>query len=332
MVIIHDEVEYEMNKLVMLSEIRKEKKEIKLNNDNSGKINKDTSDNYNEEYLIFKNKFCKDNSIKDNNSKEYIENDYITSVNKDKLNKDINRIFLLKNKKPFLDFINEIFDDCLGTNCLVEYVSNSAHDNHITDGILKNPSDNIKIRIKDEYRTFEYNIQLQTYDYENIAITISKADLSSKCMNVINFGQKKKQYELNNEQEKGQINNNSSLYLIMVNSNIRVPDSYEVREECNGSEVSYRFNIFKGWKYDFKDLYERNLYMLFPLKVFDLKKCITYMKNSSCSEERINKEIDRFFIEMNKYLNKVKERKIINDDDIDEFHIISKQLLGDFFN
>ncbi|MDO5516512.1 MAG: hypothetical protein Q4F66_03085, partial [Clostridium sp.] len=331
MVIIHDEVEYKMNKLVMLSEIRKEKKKINLSGRNEN-INKDTSDNYNEEYLNFKNKLCRDNSIENNHSKEYIQNNHNPSISKEKLNEDINRIFLLKNKNPFLDFINEIFDDCIGTNCFIEYVSNSEQDSCITDGILKDPSNNIKIIIKDEYRSFEYNIQIQTSDCENIAITISKTDLSAKSMNVINLGQKKKQYKINTEKEKLAINNNSGMYLIMVNSNIRVPDSYEVRQECNGSEISYKFNIFKGWKYDFKDLYERNLYMLFPLKIFDLKKCITYMKDSSYSEDMIEKEVYRFFNEMNKYLSRVKEKNIINDDDINEFNTISNHLLSNSIN
>lgn len=320
-----------MNKLVMLSEIRKEKKEINFNK-YSQKVCKDTSDNHNEEYTSFKNKFCKNASIRNSNSNEYIQNDHISSINKNKINEYLNRIFLLENKKPFLDFINEIFDDCLGTNCSIEYAGDSEEDRYLSDGILRNPSNNIKIIIKDEYRSFEYNIQLQTYDYENIAITISKNDLSSKCMNIISLGQKKKQYMISNEKDNRVINNKSDLYLIMVNSNIRVPDSYEVREECNGSTISYKFNIIKGWKYDFKDLYERNMYMLFPLKVFDLKKCITYMKDSSCSEEMIEKEIYRFFNEMNKYLNKVKEKNNVNDDDIREFNSISRELISSLNN
>ena len=328
MVIIHDEVENEMNKLVTLSEIRREKKESSL----SGNINsKDELLSNTEEYFNFKNQFCKDYFSRKTNNEEYSKKNTINLINADSLNEAINKIFLLNNKKPFIDFVNEIFGDCLGTNCEVNYVYDDKSIGFIKNGILKNPSYDIKISVKDDYRLFEYNIQFQTDDYENIAITISKNNIRSKVINVINLEQKKRQYRIN-DTKKDRLSNRSDLYLIMVNSNIRVPDSYEVREECNGSSISYKFNIFKGWKYDFKDLYEKNLYLLFPLKIFDLKKCISYMKNSGYSEDLIKKETSRFFNEMNKYLNMVKEKTSIDDTDVSEFNIISKQILGSFYN
>lgn len=328
MVIIHDEVENEMNKLVTLSEIRREKKESSL----SGNINsKDELLSNTEEYFNFKNQFCKDYFARKTNNEEYSKKNTINLINADSLNEAINKIFLLNNKKPFIDFVNEIFGDCLGTNCEVNYVYDDKSIVFIKNGILKNPSYDIKISVKDDYRLFEYNIQFQTDDYENIAITISKNNIRSKVINVINLEQKKRQYRIN-DTKKDRLSNRSDLYLIMVNSNIRVPDSYEVKEECNGSSISYKFNIFKGWKYDFKDLYEKNLYLLFPLKIFDLKKCISYMKNSGYSEDLIKKETSRFFNEMNKYLNMVKEKTSIDDTDVSEFNIISKQILGSFYN
>lgn len=317
-----------MNKLVMLSEIRRDKKESNLSvNINS---NNDLLNNT-EEYFKFKNQFCKDYFERKTNNAEYSKKNNINLINVDNLNEAINKIFLLNNKKPFIDFVNEIFGDCLGTNCKVNHIYDDKSIGFIKNGILKNPSYDIKISAKDDYRLFEYNIQFQTDDYENIAITISKNNIRSKAVNVINFEQKKRQYRINDTKEY-MLSSNSDLYLIMVNSNIRVPDSYEVREECNGSSISYKFNIFKGWKYDFKDLYEKNLYLLFPLKIFDLKKCISYMKNSGCSEDLIEKETYRFFNEMNKYLNMVKEKKLIDDTDVSEFNIISKQILVSLYN
>lgn len=328
MVIIHDEVENKMNKLVMLSEIRGEKKESNLSiNINS---NNDLLNNA-EEYFKFKNQFCKDYFEQKTDNAEYSKKNNINLINADDLNEAINKIFLLNNKKPFIDFVNEIFGDCLGTNCKVNYIYDDKSIGFIKNGILKNPSYDIKISAKDDYRLFEYNIQFQTDDYENIAITISKNNIRSKAVNVINFEQKKRQYRINDTKEY-MLSSNSDVYLIMVNSNIRVPDSYEVREECNGSSISYKFNIFKGWKYDFKDLYEKNLYLLFPLKIFDLKKCISYMKNSGYSGDLIEKETYRFFNEMNKYLNMVKEKKLIDDTDVSEFNIISKQILVSLYN
>ncbi|HCW54397.1 MAG TPA: hypothetical protein DG753_11825 [Clostridium sp.] len=305
-----------MNKLVMLSDIRTEKKESDL----SVNINfKDDSSNSVEEYLDFKNKFCKDYFDKD----EICDNKLSSNV----LDEVINKIFLLNNKKLFIDFVNEIFGDCLGTNCKISHIDNGKSRKVIRGKILKNPSCYINIFVEDEYRSFEYSIQFQTEDYENIAIEITKNNKSAKIVNIINLEEKKRYYR-SDDMKDDLLSKDLDSYLIIVNSNMRVPDSYELREDDDNScDILYRFNILKGWKYDFKDLYENNLYLLFPLKIFDLKKHIVYMKNLKSPNEIIEKEISRFFNEMNKYLNIMKEKNIIEYKDIYEYNIISKQLL-----
>ena len=265
-----------MNRLVMLSEIKKVKEESNLNIDIS------------EEYYDFKEKFFGNYLDKEESNKIDVKSD-INSTYLNVLNKSIGKIFSLNNKRPFIDFLNKIFDDCLGTNCDISYSYNDKSIKGLKNKILKNSSYDIKISIKDDYRLFEYNIQLQTDDYENIAIAILKNTLNNKVTNIINFKQKKRQYSISNiKREK--LSSNSDLYFIMLNSTIRVPDSYEVRDEYNGNHVLYKFNILKGWKYNFKDLYKNDLYLLFPLKILDLKKGITYMKNSGYSNEIIEKE------------------------------------------
>ena len=312
-----------MNRLVMLSEISKEKKIVnsRENNELSKKLSKSLS----EEYLDFNNIFFK-NKNEIINSKESIENNYLIVDDKDNLNENLSRIFMLKNKKPFLEFVNEIFDDCLGTNCSVEVSSKKEVFENIEDGILESPSNRIKIFVEDDYRKFEYSIQFQTYDYDNIVIAIEKKDLSINCGNIISLSSKIKEYRHNNEKSLNQ--NKSDIYLIMVNSSIKVPDSYELSKDRKGHIESYKFNIFKAWKYGFNKLYEKNLYILFPLKMFDLIKHIDYMKNCSYSKEVIEKEIDRFFFEMNKYLNKLEEEKNINNEDVKEINLISKDIMS----
>lgn len=310
--IIHDEVKIKMDRVIMLSDIKREKKknDLRMNVDSSNDIF-----NSIEKYSNFNNKFCKGHFNSNN----------INLIDVNILSEFINKIFLLSNKKPFIDFVNEIFDDCLGTNCEITYVNNGSQQN-VESRILNNLNCNIKVLARDYYRVIEYSIQFCTEDYDNIAIIISRNKLSSEDTNIINLEQKKHKYKIKNTNHK-QLSNGLDSYLIMVNSNIRVPDSYEVKEENGGDNICYRFNILKGWKYDFKNLYKNNLYLLFPLKVVDLKKHITYMKEFEYSNETIDKEICRFFDEMNKYLNMIKIKKRIEDEDIKEFNIISRQIL-----
>ena len=58
----------------------------------------------------------------------------------------------------------------------------------------------------------------------------------------------------------------------MFNSNIEVPDVYEFKSDFEGENIDYKINIMKSWKYDFKQLFEKNMYLLFPMKVLDLRK------------------------------------------------------------
>lgn len=312
-----------MNKLVMLNEVKIEKEE----SNSSVNINFNSDIPNKEEYFNFRNKFCKNYIDKKKNDEHYDNN--VVSLNP--LNEAIIKMFLLNNKKPFIEFINEIFGDCLGTNCKISYLDKCKGGESIQGKILKNPSFYLNIFVEDEYRSFEYNIQFQTEDYENIAIAISKNNLSSRILNIINLEQKKKNYRSSDIKEDI-LNRELDSYLIVVNSNIRVPDSYEIRENYNEKNILYKFNILKGWKYSFKDLYKKNLYLLFPLKVFDLKKHIVYMGESGYENEVIKKEISRFFNEMNKYLNMIKKECIIDDFDISEFNIVSKELLGAIYN
>ncbi|MBE6063162.1 MAG: hypothetical protein E7207_06355 [Clostridium butyricum] len=307
-----------MNKLVMLRDIRKESN-LYVN------VNQD-KDNNAEEYSNFKNKFLKDYY---GDKEEYNKKNSTTLIDRNMLNEALNKIFLLNGKKLFVEFVNEIFGDCLGTECQISYIYDDISNGVINDGILNKPNYAFKIEIKDNYRLFEYNIQFKTDDYENIAIGISKNDLSDNTLNVINLEQKKRQYRQNNFQ-KGLLNNTNAC-LIIVNSNIKVPDSYEIKEECNESSVQYKFEVLKSWKYEFKDLYEKKLYLLFPLKIFDLKKCISYMRNSEFSTDAIQNEIYRFFNRMNKYLNEMKEKSLIDDKDVSEFNSISKLILENIY-
>ena len=81
----------------------------------------------------------------------------------------------------------------------------------------------------------------------------------------------------------------------MFNSNIEVPDTFEFKEESEGENVEYKINVMKSWKYDFKQLFEKNMYLLFPMKVLDLRKRLLTISQDVISEEMVKDEIIRFF-------------------------------------
>ena len=98
-----------------------------------------------------------------------------------RLNKIMKRIFSLDNKSLLIEFINSIYNDELSINTRIEYIKNkdSINNNEVIN--LKNSSYNVRILAEDDYRKFEYEIQFETKDDQNIAIIITKIDLTNNC-------------------------------------------------------------------------------------------------------------------------------------------------------
>lgn len=308
-----------MNKVVLLSEVRKGK----TNNINRlSEINKakgNQKDNKNS-YITFEEKF---DSLKNNDYFIDLKNNQ-TQYGK-KLNKIIEKVFSFSNKIPLIEFINSIYNDELSINAKIKYIKNTQTSS------IKNFIYNVRILAEDDYRRFEYEIKFETLDDENIAIIITKTSCENNCINVINFNKKKKEYQDDNMLNVSKdLNDNCNRFLIMFNSNIEVPDVFELKSESEDQRIKYKINIIKSWKYDFKQLFEKNMYLLFPMKVLELKKRLLSISQDVISKDLINDEIVRFFKDMNRYLTKVKDKSLISEKDVNEYKLIAIDLLTYF--
>ncbi|BCZ44664.1 hypothetical protein psyc5s11_07310 [Clostridium gelidum] len=313
-----------MNKLVLLSEVRKGKNKLLEFN----KI-KSEEEESTKSYATFKEKFNffqNQDSILDLNDKK---NNY-TKYEK-RLKGIMKRIFLLDNKSLLIEFLNSIYNDELSVNTKIEYIKNKDIINKNEMKILKGSNYDVRILAEDDYRKFEYEIQFETKDDQNTAIIITKINFTNDYSNIINLNNKKREYENNNELnlEKGS-KDNSNRFLIMLNSNIEVPDVYEFKTDIEGENIDNKINIMKSWKYDFKQLVEKNIYLLFPMKALDLRTRLLSIGQDAGSKDLINDEIVRFFKDMNRYLSRVKDEDIITDKDINELNLIAIDLLTHF--
>lgn len=284
-----------MSKLVLLKKENNESKDISLKNSNE-----DLKDRYFDfEYKIFNSEFH-------------------SKVKENELSICLKKIFYL-NKNIFIKFLNSIYSDFLRTNSIVKLIE--VEDNKNT--LLKSTNVLLKAIVKDEYMSYEYNIEIQCSDVENISILILKNQIDKNKTNIINFRKKKEEYKsiINNKQEL----ENPDLCLIMLNSNINVPDNYKVKNNLNNYKNNLK--IIKAWKYDIKDIVKNELFMLLPLKILDLKNMINSIQNMNNSNKVIEDEIERFYVAINRHLEILEEDNVINKNDIDEFNLVSKQLL-----
>ncbi|MCE5222185.1 MAG: hypothetical protein LLF98_13305 [Clostridium sp.] len=312
-----------MNKLVLLSEVRKGR-----NKDKSLEFNKNKSvqEDSNSLYLKFKEKFeffqNEENFMDLNCGKSNY-----TKCEK-RLNGILKRIFSLDNKILLIELFNSIYNDDLSENTRIEYIKNKDIINSNQVLISRSANYNVRILAEDEYRKFEYQIQFQTKDDENIAIMMSKIDFNNNYDNIISLTKKRREYEKDNVSES--INENYTRYLIMINSNIQVPDVYEFKSNSEGQNIDCKVNVIKSWKCDFKQLFEKNMCLLFPIKVIDLKKRLLSISQEIESKDLIKDYIFNFFKDMNKYLKKIKDNNLITDKDINEMNLITIDLLNHF--
>ena len=72
------------------------------------------------------------------------------------------------------------------------------------------------------------------------------------------------------------------------------------------------------------------MYLLFPMKVLDLRKRLLSISQEIVSKDLIKDEIVRFFKDMNRYLKKIKDKNLITDKDINELNLIAIDLLNHF--
>lgn len=310
-----------MNKVVLLTEIRKEKTNVK------NRFLEDKRNNFDyksvdtiKNYINFERKF---DSLK--SSSYFIDSKNNQNKYEKKLNNIINRIFCFKNNLPLIAFINSVYNDELSKNTKIFYLKNAQ------DASLKIFSYNIRILAEDDYRKFEYGIKFETLDDQNIAIIISKNDCQNNCINVINFNKMKKEYKDENEFSLSRESKDScNRVLIMFNSNIEVPDVFEFEEESEGKNIQCKIGVMKSWKYDFKQLFERNMYLIFPMKILELKNRLLTISEDVLSKELIKDDIERFFKDMNRYLIKIKNENLISEDDITEYNLIAIELLNYF--
>lgn len=288
-----------MNKLVLLKDIKNVKR-IKsiVKEKNISKIKNDV----NKDYTDFNKKFCEN----------------ILGVETNEVSKKIIGLFTNHNNKPLIDLINFLYEDYLRTNSSVKF-----------NIINKNNIERLIITVVDDYRKIQYEIYVQAYDKNNIALHINREQLNDNFTNVVNFQMKKNQYKkaCDNEENLNIIKENNNNKIIVLDSDIEIPDVYEISTDCKGEMKKIKVDILKSWKYDFKKLIENNIYILFPLKVFDLKKRISALIDAGCSDEFLIEEIRRFFKEMNLSLNKIQKNEKIHKDDAEQINISAKELL-----
>ncbi len=300
-----------MNKLIELNFIQKKNT---FDNKNVKKIKsliEETSENH--VYDKFKEKFFSSDELYNIDKKDKSQK-FLCSI--------IKRVFTLENKTGIINLVNSIYDDGWDIN----NTALNIRDDFKASNKIEIAYD-LAMVLQNEYKQVQYKIVLKVKDYDNLAIIVYRELNSSSIDNVLSFFKNNGDKLENKELYK----NKNNPYILMLNSNMLVPDVLELTLNNQDTTFFYKFNVLKGWKYDFKAMYETNLYLLFPLKVFDLGKRVSNMMYDFVDDEMINFEIIRFFKEMNKYLKKLEKDSFISESAIFVTNTICFEILSNMY-
>lgn len=290
-----------MNNLIIL-----DKKKHKVNHKISTSIMEKDLDAI--RYEKFKQKFLSDNSY-NTFYKEEIQSKALFLI--------IKNIFDAADKYSIINLINFIYNDGWDIN-------NTDVKTDKKNRAQKNVelSYDMLFILENEYQKVRYKLVINAKDQNNTAIIIFKEILDNMSKNIISFFASRA-----DKDKKGKHIINDNPCIVMFCANMLVPDVLEVSLINDDREFLHKFNVLKGWKFDFKKLYENGLYILFPLKIFDLEKRINNMLNCEAGYENAACEICRFFKTVNNYLCKLKESSSISNKSIYNINMICFELL-----
>jgi hypothetical protein len=184
----------------------------------------------------------------------------------------LKRLFMIKDKVPIIDFLNSIFNDNLSYDAKISYGNTEIINNNPKIVRKKRKSMTLRknyitfhadlyLRVEDNDEAYEYAIEFQTVFDKEIAIRIFRYNFERAIS--LDYYRDKNRIILNFPEP----------YLILIEEDKDVSDTITLELRVP-KRNSYEFDIkvLRYWNYDLDKLYEENLYLLYPLQIFRLRK------------------------------------------------------------
>lgn len=246
------------------------------------------------------------------------------------LDEIMKKLFYIQDKRPIIDLLNSLYGNNIGYDAQITYLNKEA----ITESIknyayfTKEACDMI-IRVDYDDKSYEYIMEFQTKNDESIAIRLFRYSFDLKLQSLKNISS-----------QETTIIDFPNPYVIVLEENKKVPDEYKfILRFSNGKSFSYSAKVLKLWRYDLEKLYQDNMYLLLPLKVFSIRKEIDKLRRLKEDNEnydiliaRIKDDILNLTREILEYLDFLYNERKINVSVYNDFTVamtnLTKYLLG----
>lgn len=210
------------------------------------------------------------------------------------MDKIMKRLFMLENKGPIIDFLNAIYGDNIGYDAKFTYGNREI--NNISEGVSKYISyyADMFIKVEDKEKIYEYALEFQTVFENDMAIRIFRYSFEKAARNIINL--KLKNYTEITLPEP---------YLIVLEEEKDLEDYITLKINVpKGKSFNYNIKVLRYWKYDLDKLYNENMYLLYPLQLFKLKKYMENISKRKCSYAQKEKLMSKIYDILKETVNK----------------------------
>jgi len=203
------------------------------------------------------------------------------------MDETMKKLFTLKEKRPIIDFLNAAYGDDLSYEAEINYNNTEIiNTKSFTSTYMTFHADMFITAVEGD-KKLEYALEFQTKFDEEILIRMFRYSFE-RAAKLVYFKDKNKlrlklpePYLIMLEKEKGMDNE------IMLE--IEIPKALL---------INFKVKVLKYWDYDLERLYKENMYLLYPLQIFKLRKDMERIKNSKRSRAFIEKEMNLLNIKL----------------------------------
>jgi len=269
---------------------------------------------------IYKN-FCYNTNFINEDKEEYKSYLQMDAIMK--------KLFSIKNPIPIIDFLNSIYGDNISYNAKITYSDKEIINRKNNSNKLISFYADMYITITDGNDVYEYALEFQTIFDKEIAVRVFRYSFE-RAVKLADYSNAKERIKLKMPEP----------YIIIIEEIEGVKDTIKLKMEFGkGVIFNYDIKILKYWTYDLKKLYNENMYLLYPLQIFKLRKKMNEVSYSKNPEEIKKFEMFRLYEEMLVILkdtltaiDKAYEDGKIEISDYDEMNIVIENLNSYFIN
>ncbi|KOA18744.1 hypothetical protein CLHOM_30280 [Clostridium homopropionicum DSM 5847] len=239
------------------------------------------------------------------------------------------KLFSIKNPIPIIDFLNSIYGDNISYGAKISYSDKEIINRKNSSSKLVSFYADMYITITDDNEVYEYALEFQTIFDKEIAVRIFRYSFE-RAVKLADYSKAKEVIKLKMPEP----------YIILIEEAGGIEDTIKLEMEFSkGVTLKYYIKVLRYWTYDLKKLYEENMYLLYPLQIFKLRKKMNEVSISNKVEEVKKSEMFKLYEEMIILLkntltaiDKAYEDGKIEIGDYNEMNIVIENLSSYFIN